>query len=368
MLDLDELLHEPREVDPERHRDDVGSLVRRPLDGLGDGRGRPAARAHNLADERARDAARDADPLAADVPAEDRTGAVRAVTVLVVVGLGREDAAARFTPWNAGWFGSIPVSGTATVIPAPSKGEVVAPTAARPRREPRRAGNGLGLARLDQLHRHRSSDRPGIRVAPKICVLSLLRSAWSDLEILCVVAAASARAEATRRGSPTVRRARSCRRRTTYDSRDMKTLRRVDARGHPMRRRSEEGTLQLPFPEPGAVTAEMARLEAATQRGRVQWCQQMVPTECLLDSTADECAPAYPLELSGLSARTFTGIALCRGIPEIGSKSRSTAHQPAGRAAGSCADPPSQLGRAAARVRHRDRAGAGRRLDAAATA
>ncbi len=131
-LFLDQELDEAGEVHPQRHRDDVGALVDGPLDGVDDLVAGAAVAAEHLADEGLGDARRHADARVLDVAAEDRAGAVRAVTVLVAVAVAGEVRSTRVTPAKAAWAESMPVSSTATAMPAPVNGEVSARTALMP--------------------------------------------------------------------------------------------------------------------------------------------------------------------------------------------------------------------------------------------
>src|SRR5262245_61805440 len=93
-LRLQPFSHERRlesgEVDPERHRDHVRAVFDGPLDRTGDAVAAAAVVADDLADKRLLYAPGNADPDAVDVAAEDRSGAVSAVSVLVAVALARK--------------------------------------------------------------------------------------------------------------------------------------------------------------------------------------------------------------------------------------------------------------------------------------
>jgi len=97
------LLYEAREVEAQRHRDDARSVVDGPADAAKHHLGAtPALVAEDLADEGARDAARDSDALAVEIAAEDRPGAVGAMSLPVPATAAGEVLLDELDPFKGG--------------------------------------------------------------------------------------------------------------------------------------------------------------------------------------------------------------------------------------------------------------------------
>src|SRR5262249_40222550 len=79
------------EIETERHRNDVGAFVRRPLECLEDRQGIAALIVwEDLGDERLPDISGDANASVSDVLAEDRAGAMRSMSVFIAVARSSE--------------------------------------------------------------------------------------------------------------------------------------------------------------------------------------------------------------------------------------------------------------------------------------